>query len=163
MKNLTDKQIEDMYKEGSFVMMEKGLAIKIARDCGLACVGLYNMILMHKASNKLNGCYPSYDLLMTECNIGSKATLTSHLSKLVEFGYIKIKSGNRGYSSEYYFPLANEKVTNYTEEDYVIINNIQRKQGCKHEVSNSSLCNLKNYTQQYDDDVFELDEENPFD
>lgn len=152
MKKLSDEQIDAIYKKGAFVMMEKGLSIKIARDCGLACVGLYNMILMHKTSDKLNGCYPSYELLMTECNIGSKATLTSYLSKLVEFGYLKIKSGNRGYSSEYYFPLNCSNITNYTEEDYIIINNVKRKQGSDHEVSYNSLYNLKNHKPSEDTD-----------
>ena len=157
MIKLTNDQIESAYKNGCFVMMEKNISIKIARDCGLVCVGLYNIILMHKFNSNSDGCYPSYETLMRECNIGSKSTLTSYLTKLVNFGYLKIKSGNRGYCSTYYFPLADKKITNYTDEDLKRINSIKRKKGVSNKnVSDNSLYNLKNYkpNEQDNDDPF---------
>lgn len=131
MQLLTNEQINAKFKDGCFVKMEKNISLKIARDCGLQCVGLYNIILMHKHSNNPHGCYPTYETLMTECNIKSKVTFLSYLSKLEEYGYIKIKSGNRCSSNMYYFPLADVNITNYSQEDLEYINNVHRKKGIK--------------------------------
>ena len=159
MKKLTNEEIEKIYKDGCFVMAEKAMILKISRDCGLACVGLYNLILSHKSSTNVNGCYPSYETLMLEGCISSKATLPSYLSKLVDYGYIKIKSGNRGYSSQYYFPLAHSKISNYNDEDFEYIETIVRKKGSTHDnISTNSLDNLKNYKQESTYDF----ENNPF-
>ena len=144
MKKLSDEEIDSIYNKGCFVMMEKGLSIKIARDCGLQCVALYNMILMHKYNDRWHGCYPTYETLMQECCISSKTTLLSYLSKLEQHGYIKIKSGNKNSSNTYYFPLASDKITNYTDGDYDYIYNIHRKKGNKNVTYNEkSSKNLK--------------------
>lgn len=160
MKKLTKQQIDSMYKDGRFTKFENNTMLKIILDCGSSCAILYMILLMHKNNNNPHGCYPTYDTLMSECNIGSKATLSAQLSKLVEFGYIKIKSGNRSGSSQYYFPLAHNSITNYTEEDYEDILTIVRKKGTHNSnISNNSLNNLKNYKMEYSDNIFN---ENPF-
>lgn len=161
MKKLTKQQIDSMYKDGRFTKFENNIMLKIILDCGSSCAILYMVLLMHKNNNNPHGCYPTYETLMTECNIGSKATLSTQLSKLVECGYIKIKSGNRSGSSQYYFPLAHSSVSNYTEEDYIWIESVTRKKGTQNiNVSNSSLNNLKGYKEDYD---YEELEDQPFD
>lgn len=159
MKKLNKEQINLMYKDGRFTKSENNIMLKIISDCGSSCAILYLILLMHKNNNNLHGCYPSYETLMTECNMGSKSTLLSQLSKLVEYGYIKIKSGNRSGSSQYYFPLAHQSITNYTKEDYVEIESIVRKKGTQNiNVSSSSLKNLKNSKHNISCEY----EENPF-
>lgn len=159
MKKFTDEQIDYTYKDGVFVKMEKNITLKIIRDCGLQCAMLYNIILMHKNNLNAHGCYPSYDTLMQECCINSKTTFLTYLNKLVEFGYVKIKSGNKTYSSTYYFPLSHSSITNYEETDYNYIDNVKRKQGTKiQNISESSLYNLKNHKINYEDI-----EDQPFD
>ena len=156
MKKLTKQQIDCIYKDGRFTKFENNIMLKIILDCGSSCAILYMILLMHKNNNNPHGCYPTYDTLMSECNIGSKATLSAQLSKLVEFGYVKIKSGNRSGSSQYYFPLAHNSISNYTEEDYIDIESIIRKKGTQNiTVSNNSLNNLKGYKIDYEHDVFE--------
>lgn len=162
MKKFTNEQIDSIYKDGCFVKMEKNITLKIIRDCGLQCAMLYNVILMHKNNSNAHGCYPSYDTLMQECCISSKSTFLSYLDKLVEHGYLKIKSGNKSYSSAYYFPLSHSSITNYNDEDYSYIDNVKRKKGTKvQNVSDQSLNNLKNYSveQNINNDPFA---ENPF-
>lgn len=145
LKKFTDEQIDSLYKDGCFVKMEKNITLKIIRDCGLQCAMLYNVILMHKNNSNTHGCYPSYDVLMQECCISSKSTFLTYLDKLVEHGYIRIKSGNKTYSSMYYFPLAHNSITNYEESDYEYISKVQRKQGTKvQNISEESLYNLRN-------------------
>jgi hypothetical protein len=161
MKKLTKQQIDSIYKDGRFTKFENNIMLKIILDCGSPCAILYMILLMHKNNNNPHGCYPTYDTLMSECNIGSKATLSSQLSKLVEYGYIKIKSGNRSGSSQYYFPLAHNSISNYTEEDYFDIESIVRKKGTQNiNISNNSLNNLKGYREEYD---YEDIDEKPFD
>lgn len=161
MKKLTKQQIDSIYKDGRFTKFENNIMLKIILDCGSPCAILYMILLMHKNNNNPHGCYPTYETLMTECNIGSKATLSAQLSKLVECGYIKIKSGNRSGSSQYYFPLAHNSITNYTEDDYVEIESIVRKKGTQNiTVSNNSLNNLKGYKEDYD---YEYIDDQPFD
>jgi hypothetical protein len=159
MKKLTKQQIDSMYKDGRFTKFENNIMLKIILDCGSSCAILYMVLLMHKNNNNPHGCYPTYETLMMECSIGSKATLSTQLSKLVEFGYIKIKSGNRSGSSQYYFPLAHNSINNYTEEDYIWIESVTRKKGTQNKnISNNSLNNLKGYKPQYDNDL----DESPF-
>lgn len=155
-KNIKNSELEEynndyfMQEEDDgcyYTKMEKELSVKIAKDCGLACMAMYNIILGYKINDNPHSCFPSYEMLMRDCNIGSKSTLTSNLSKLVEFGYLKIKSGNKGSMNTYYFPLADIGITNYREKDFEYINNIKRKVGIKTQTtSENSLSNLKNYT-----------------
>ena len=129
-----------------YTKMEKELSLKIIKDCGLSCMAMYNIILGYKINENPHSCFPSYEMLMRDCNIGSKSTLTSNLSKLVEFGYLKIKSGNKGSLNTYYFPLADTSITNYSEKDLEYISKVKRKVGTKTKVtSKNSLSNLKNY------------------
>lgn len=159
MKKFSNEQIDSMYKDGVFVKMEKNITLKIIRDCGLQCAMLYNIILMHKNNLNAHGCYPSYETLMQECCINSKTTFLTYLNKLVEFGYIKIKSGNKMYSSTYYFPSSHNSITNYEESDYSYIDSVKRKQGTKiQNISESSLNNLKNRKLE----MYELDDDKPF-
>lgn len=159
MSKLNKEKIDMMHKDGRFTKSENNIMLKIISDCGSGCAILYLILLMHKNNNNLHGCYPSYETLMAECNIGSKSTLLAQLSKLVEYGYIKIKSGNRSGSSQYYFPLAHPSITNYTEDDYIEIQYIVRKKGTQNvTVASNSLRNLKNHRE---DVEFDFDE-NPF-
>ena len=159
MKKFTNEQLDLMYKDGCFVKMEKNITLKIIRDCGLQCATLYNILLMHKNNISVHGCYPSYETIMQECCISTKSTLLTYLDKLVEFGYLRIKSGNKSYSSTYYFPLSHSSITNYEESDYDYINSVQRKKGVKvQNVSEASLYNLKNHKSSVDN-IFD---ENPF-
>jgi len=161
LKKFTDEQIDSIYKDGVFVKMEKNITLKIIRDCGMACATLYNMLLMHKNNINAHGCYPSYETIMQECCISTKSTLLTYLDKLVEFGYLRIKSGNKSYSSMYYFPLSHNSITNYDESDYDYINNVQRKKGVKvQNVSDSSIYNLKN--QKLKKELYEDIDDQPF-
>lgn len=142
----SEYDFEEIEEEYNMSKMEMAISLKIARDCGLSCMALYNIIFSHKVSNNPHGCYPSYETIMDECCIGSKSTLTSNLNKLCDYGYLVIKSGNRGSCNQYYFPLASRTITNYTDADLRYISKIKRKVGHSNNTMNSnSLKNLKNH------------------
>ena len=69
MKKMTKQQIDSMYKDGRFTKFENNIMLKIILDCGSSCAILYMVLLMHKNNNNPHGCYPTYDTLMSECNM----------------------------------------------------------------------------------------------
>lgn len=128
----------------------------IILDCGLSCSAIYDILLSHKNQGNVDGCFPSYSILMKECNI-SRPTLTSSLRKLEEYGYIKIKSGSSDNNNKYYFPKDDTNITNYTKDDLIAISSLKRKgNSTNNNVSEKSKENLKNYNKKINDYI------NPF-
>ena len=140
----------------------------IILDCGLSCSAIYDILLSHKNQGNVDGCFPSYSILMKECNI-SRPTLMSSLKKLEEYGYIKIKSGSSINNNKYFFPKDDVNITNYTKEDLKYISSLKRKENLlsNSNVSKKSKKNLKNYKEINDISNFETkpkdkDYYNPF-
>ena len=73
----------------------------IILDCGLSCSAIYDILLSHKNQGNVDGCFPSYSILMKECNI-SRPTLTSSLRKLEEYDFIRTIRAGQYFSRRFF-------------------------------------------------------------
>lgn len=110
----------------SYVILHDDIEKELVKEVGLHTAMVYLIIKSHKKiDNNMHCCYPSIDELSSECNI-EKRMLHKHINKLVDSGWLKIKSGGTKVkrNSNYYFPK--EKYM-YTDVELNYISKIERR------------------------------------
>lgn len=113
-------------KKRSYVALYNDMKCELIKEVGLSTAMVYLIIKSHKMiENNMHCCYPSNEELYKECNL-KKRQFQNHLTKLVDTGWIVVKSGGTkiGRNSNYYFP---REIGMYTEAELNYISKIERR------------------------------------
>lgn len=113
-------------KKRSYVALYNDMKCELIKEVGLSTAMVYLIIKSHKMiENNMHCCYPSNEDLYKECNL-KKRQFQNHLTKLVDKGWIVVKSGGTkiGRNSNYYFP---REIGMYTEAELNYISKIERR------------------------------------
>ncbi len=149
-------------KKRSYVALYNDIKCELIKEVGLTTAMVYLVIKSHKMiENNMHCCYPSNEELYKECNIRKRMFL-KHLDKLVDTGWIVVKSGGTkiGRNSNYYFP---REIDMYTDAELNYISKIERRSTKKDNTVEEVPAQDNNIPSSVDDDLFdeEIEELSP--
>lgn len=88
----------------NFVQIDNTIIRVLIIECGPGAACLYILLLSHR-NTKTNQCFPSREVLSREMGGISVRQVATYIKRLSDFGAIKVNSGEKGLTSNYYFPL----------------------------------------------------------